>query len=99
MDRETFGPVAPCFAFDDFDEAIALANASRYGLSAIVCTTSAPRALEALHRLNAGMIRINTMRGRSPGATSEPFGASGLGHGYGVDLLLELTRQKSIWRT
>ena len=99
MTEETFGPVAPCVAFDDFDEAIALANDSRFGLAAIVCTTSAPRAIKAVHELNAGMVRINTMRGRSPGATSEPFGASGLGHGYGVEFLWELTRQKSVhWR-
>jgi acyl-CoA reductase-like NAD-dependent aldehyde dehydrogenase len=100
MVEETFGPVAPCVPFDDFDEAIALANQSRYGLAAIVCTTSAPRAIKAVHALRAGMIRINTMRGRSPGATSEPFGASGLGHGYGVEFLQELTRQKSVhWRS
>jgi acyl-CoA reductase-like NAD-dependent aldehyde dehydrogenase len=99
MNEETFGPVAPCFAFDDFDEALAMANDSRYGLSAIVCTTSAPRALQAVHQLNTGMLRINTMRGRSAGATSEPFGASGLGHGYGLEFLYELTRQKSVyWR-
>jgi acyl-CoA reductase-like NAD-dependent aldehyde dehydrogenase len=99
MIDETFGPVAPCVPFDEFDEAIALANDSRYGLAAIVCTASAPRAIKAIHELRAGMVRINTMRGRSPGATSEPFGASGLGHGYGVEFLWELTRQKSVhWR-
>jgi succinate-semialdehyde dehydrogenase/glutarate-semialdehyde dehydrogenase len=99
MQQETFGPVAPCFVFDDFDEALTMANDSRYGLSAMVCTSSAPRAIKALHTLNAGMVRINTMRGRSAGATSEPFGASGLGHGYGLEFLMELTRQKSIyWR-
>ena len=99
MTEETFGPVAPCVAFDDFDEAIALANDSRFGLAAIVCTTSAPRALKAIHSLRAGMVKINTMRGKAPGATSEPFNASGLGHGYGVEFLYELTRQKSVhWR-
>jgi len=99
MVEETFGPIAPCVPFDDFDEAIALANGSRYGLAAIVCTTSAPRAMKAVHELNAGMVKINTMRGKAPGATSEPFGSSGLGHGYGVEFLYELTRQKSIhWR-
>ena len=99
MQQETFGPVAPCFAFDDFEEALTMANDSRYGLSAMVCTSSAPRAIHALHTLHAGMVRINTMRGRSGGATSEPFGASGLGHGYGLEFLMELTRQKSIyWR-
>jgi acyl-CoA reductase-like NAD-dependent aldehyde dehydrogenase len=100
MVEETFGPIAPCVPFDDFDEALALANDSRYGLAAIVCTTSAPRALKAIHSLNAGMVKINTMRGKAPGATSEPFSASGLGHGYGVEFLHELTRQKSVhWRS
>ena len=99
MTDETFGPVAPCVPFDDFDEAIEMANRSRFGLAAIVCTSSAPRALQAVHSLRAGMIKINTMRGKAPGATSEPFNASGIGHGYGMEFLGELTRQKSVhWR-
>jgi len=99
MIEETFGPVAPCIPFDDFDEAIALANSTRFGLAAIVCTTSAPRAMQAIHSIRAGMVKINTMRGKAPGATSEPFNSSGLGHGYGVEFLHELTRQKSIhWK-
>jgi acyl-CoA reductase-like NAD-dependent aldehyde dehydrogenase len=99
MVEETFGPVAPCVPFDDFDEAIALANSSPYGLAAIVCTASGARAIKAVHELNAGMVKINAMRGKAPGATSEPFGTSGLGHGYGVEFLYELTRQKSVqWR-
>ena len=99
MQEETFGPIAPLIPFDEFEQAISLANDSRYGLAAIVCTTSAPRAIKAIAELNAGMIKINTMRGKAPGATSEPFKASGLGHGYGVEILNELTRQKSIhWR-
>jgi acyl-CoA reductase-like NAD-dependent aldehyde dehydrogenase len=97
--EETFGPVAPCVPFDDFDEAISLANSGPYGLAAIVCTTSTPRAIKAVQTLQAGMIKINTMRGKAVGGTSEPFRASGLGHGYGVDYLFELTKQKSIyWR-
>jgi len=99
MAEETFGPVAPCIPFDDFDQAIAMANDSRFGLAAIVCTTSAPRALKAVHSLRAGMVKINTMRGKAPGASSEPFNASGLGQGYGMEFLHELTLQKSVhWR-
>jgi acyl-CoA reductase-like NAD-dependent aldehyde dehydrogenase len=99
MVDETFGPVAPISGFDDFDEAIALANGSRFGLAAIVCTESAPHALRAVDRLDAGMIKINTTRGKAPGGTSEPARASGLGHGYGVEFLIEITRQKSVhWR-
>ncbi|HEX7126402.1 MAG TPA: aldehyde dehydrogenase family protein [Thermodesulfobacteriota bacterium] len=99
MREETFGPLAPIIPFDDWDEAIALANDCAYGLAAIVCTTSAPRAIKAIQELQAGMVKINTTRGKAPGATSEPFKASGLGHGYGVEIMYELTRQKSVhWR-
>ncbi|MGH3662359.1 MAG: aldehyde dehydrogenase family protein [Micromonosporaceae bacterium] len=99
MREETFGPVAPVIGFDDFDEAIALANQGRYGLAAIVCTTSAPRAIHAINSLDAGMVKINHTRGKAGGATSEPFKSSGIGHGYGVEFLQELTRQKSVhWR-
>jgi len=99
MDEETFGPIAPVMPFDEFDEAIALANDCRYGLAAIVCTTSAPRSIKAIQSLKAGMVKINTMRGRTAGATSEPFKASGIGHGYGIEMLQELSVQKSVhWR-
>lgn len=100
MHEETFGPLAPIIPFDEWDEAIALANECAYGLAAIVCTTSAPRAIKAIQELQAGMVKINTTRGKAPGATSEPFKASGLGHGYGVEIMYELTRQKSVhWRS
>jgi len=99
MSEETFGPIAPVIPFDDFDEAIMLANDSRYGLAAIVCTTSAPRAIHAIQGIKAGMVKINTMRGRTPGATSEPFKGSGIGHGYGMEMLHELSVQKAVhWR-
>lgn len=97
--EETFGPVAPCVPFRDFDEAIHLANQGQYGLAAIVCTTSAPRAMKAIQELQVGMVKINAMRGKAAGGTSEPARASGLGHGYGMEFLAEITRQKSVhWK-
>lgn len=99
MADETFGPVAPCVPYDDFDEAIALANDHRYGLAAVLCSTSAPRALKFLHEVRAGMLRVNAPPRKAPGGTSEPVGASGIGAGYGQELLLELTRQSSVmWK-
>ncbi len=99
MTEETFGPVAPCIAFDDFDEAIEMANRTRFGLASMVMTTSAPRALRAIHSLRAGMVKINTLRGKAPGGSSEPVKASGLGHGYGMEFFHEITTQKSVhWR-
>ena len=99
MVEETFGPVAPCVAFDDFDEAIEMANRTRFGLASMVMTTSAPRALRAIHSLRAGMVKINTLRGKAPGGSSEPVKSSGLGHGYGMEFFHEITTQKSVhWR-
>ena len=99
MTEETFGPVAPCIPFDDFEEAIVQANASHFGLASMVMTSSAPRALRAIHSLRAGMIKINTMRGKAPGGSSEPVRGSGLGYGYGMEFFNEITTQKSVyWR-
>ncbi|PSR26129.1 MAG: hypothetical protein C7B46_20240 [Sulfobacillus benefaciens] len=93
---ETFGPIAPLVPFQSFQEAIALANDSDYGLAAIVYSNDGNHVMDAIENLRAGMIKVNTKRGKAPGATSEPYGISGLGHGYGVEVFNELTRQKSI---
>lgn len=42
------------------------------------------------------MIKINTSHEKSPEATSDPFKISGIGKGYGPEVLKELTRQKII---
>jgi acyl-CoA reductase-like NAD-dependent aldehyde dehydrogenase len=96
MRDETFGPIAPLVPFHSFQEAIELANDSDFGLAAIVYSNNANHVMDAIENLRAGMIKVNTKRGKAPGATSEPFGISGLGHGYGVEVFNELTRQKSI---
>lgn len=99
INEETFGPIAPVMKFKNFSDAIDLVNESNYGLSAIVYTESSKNAIEAIDRLEAGMIKINTKRGKSPGATSEPFKLSGIGKGYGIEVMEELTIQKSIhWK-
>lgn len=83
MADETYGPVAPCVPFDNFDEAIAMANDHRYGLAAVLCGNSAARSLKFLHEIRAGMIRVNAPPRKAPGGTSDPVGASGIGTGYG----------------
>ncbi|WP_448955856.1 aldehyde dehydrogenase family protein [Labrys neptuniae] len=94
--EETFGPVAPVYAVESFERGLELANASRFGLGAIVLTADAAHAHLAANRLAAGMIKINARRGKVHGATSEPFGVSGLGAGYGTSLLRELAKEKSV---
>ncbi|MBL8268066.1 MAG: aldehyde dehydrogenase family protein [Steroidobacter sp.] len=57
--EEIFGPVAAVIPFDDFDEGIALANDSVYGLAAAVWTRDNSRAHRAAKRLKAGTVWLN----------------------------------------
>jgi aldehyde dehydrogenase (NAD+) len=57
--EEVFGPVASVLEADDFDDAIRLANDSRYGLSAGICTRSLHAAQEFMARCDAGIVTVN----------------------------------------
>ncbi|QSX79435.1 aldehyde dehydrogenase family protein [Agrilutibacter solisilvae] len=57
--EEIFGPVAGVFRVDGFDEALALLNDSRHGLSAGLCTRSLRHAEAFKHHARAGMLMIN----------------------------------------
>lgn len=59
FEEEIFGPVACVTTFRDEDEAVALANATEYGLSAAVISRSTGRALALGNRLNTGLLHIN----------------------------------------
>ncbi|MDP3536400.1 MAG: benzaldehyde dehydrogenase [Halomonas sp.] len=57
--EEIFGPVAPITLFDSDEEAIALVNASAYGLAAAIHSASTERAQSIAERLRVGMVHIN----------------------------------------
>jgi aldehyde dehydrogenase (NAD+) len=57
--RELFGPVLAAFVAEDVDHAIALANSTRYGLSASLYTRDLRSALKYIDRIEAGMVRVN----------------------------------------
>ena len=59
MTDETFGPVAPVCAVKSFDEAITLANRSRYALGATIYTTDLDESMRAINELEAGMVWVN----------------------------------------
>jgi benzaldehyde dehydrogenase (NAD) len=58
-DREIFGPVAPVTVFHDFEEAVALANGSEYGLSLGVLTSNIAQGLAFAERAISGNVHIN----------------------------------------
>ena len=77
--EEVFGPIATVTTFDDFDEAIALANDTDYGLTATVLTESSARALTAASRLRTGTVWVNCYQVRDLRAPIGGPGYSGVG--------------------
>ena len=73
---EIFGPVAPVTAFDSDEEAIALANASDYGLVASIYTRSISRGLAIANRMRSGMVHVND--GTLNDEAIVPFGGMGI---------------------
>src|SRR3954471_10637811 len=63
MRDETFGPVAAVRAVSSFDEALAAANATEYGLAATVLTPSMAHAQAAWRELRAGTVKVNAVWG------------------------------------
>jgi succinate-semialdehyde dehydrogenase / glutarate-semialdehyde dehydrogenase len=83
--EEIFGPVAPITTFSSDDEAIALANATEYGLASYVYTRDLARTVKVAEALQFGMVGINTGLVSNPAA---PFGgvkASGFGREGGFE--------------
>lgn len=70
FEEEAFGPVMPVTAFDDLDQAIALANQTPYGLAAYVWTEDMGAAVRCAERLEFGMVGINEW---SPQSVEVPF--------------------------
>jgi succinate-semialdehyde dehydrogenase / glutarate-semialdehyde dehydrogenase len=91
--EETFGPVAPLFRFETEEEAIALANATPFGLAAYFYTQNLARSWRVGEALEAGMVGLNTGLISTEVA---PFGGvkqSGLGREgaqVGIEEYLEL---------
>ena len=72
IDDEVFGPVCAVQRARDLDDALALANAGPYGLSASVCTNDLRRAFAFVARSEAGMVHVN--RPTPGGDPHMPFG-------------------------
>lgn len=58
--EEVFGPVLAVMPYDDFDEALALANDTEYGLSASLVTNDLARAMHFVKNIEAGIVHVNS---------------------------------------
>jgi len=96
LQHEVFGPVAPIVVIESDEEAIALANATEFGLISYVYSGETGRAIKVAEALESGMVAINRGVISDPAA---PFGGvkqSGLGREGGFDGIHEFLETKYI---
>ena len=95
--EEIFGPVVTIQAFDSEAEALALANATKYGLAATVWTENLKRAHRVAAHIHSGIVWVNNWLVRD---LRTPFGgvkASGVGREGGFEALRFFTEPKNIY--
>jgi acyl-CoA reductase-like NAD-dependent aldehyde dehydrogenase len=95
--NEVFGPVLTVIPFETEEEAIELANATRFGLAAGVWTRDVKRAHRVARALQAGSVWINTYRAIT---FNSPFGGykeSGFGRVNGAEAIDGFLQTKSVW--
>jgi lactaldehyde dehydrogenase / glycolaldehyde dehydrogenase len=97
MTEETFGPVTPILGVESIDEALAIANDSRYGLSAYVFSRDYGTIMSAVDDLQFGEIYVNRSLGESVHAHHAGFKESGIGGEDGKWGVLRYTQIKTAY--
>lgn len=98
--EELFGPVSVLFGYRDLDEAVELANSTRFGLAAYILGPDLDEARALAGRLRAGSVYINGGGGIRPDAPFGGWGASSIGREWGAEGIREYLEPQHIqWRT
>ena len=97
MREETFGPVIAAMSVDSFEQAVASANDSEYGLSAYLFTKSNRLIMRSVKELHFGEIYINRASGESPHGFHTGFRKSGLGGEDGQHGIEGYLRKKTMY--
>lgn len=95
LHEEPFGPIAPVLGFTDEDQAVAMANATPFGLGAFVFGGH-ERATTLAERLNAGRVSVNCATGADPMSPLAGRGLSGYGYEGGREGLAAFGRLKVV---
>lgn len=94
--EEIFGPVLTITAFDSFEQAMALANDTPFGLAASLWSRNLETALQATRQIKAGRVWVNTTIAGGPELPSGGFKQSGIGREAGRYGVEEYTELKSV---
>jgi aldehyde dehydrogenase (NAD+) len=95
--EEIFGPVCCVIRFREYDEAIAAANDSAYGLAATIWTKDLKTAMDATQRLEAGFVQVNQNIVVQPALSYGGIKQSGLGREASLEAMLEhFTHKKTV---
>lgn len=95
--EETFGPVAPILRVRDAEDALRIANDSRYGLAAIIWTRDIDRARTLTARMEVGSVFINGVTASDPRLPVGGVKLSGYGRELGAAGIRELVNLQSVW--
>ncbi|HEX4557728.1 MAG TPA: aldehyde dehydrogenase family protein [Mycobacterium sp.] len=93
--EEVFGPVFTVMTYDDIDDAVRIANDSKYGLTAAMFTNDSELARSVGRRMRVGSFTVNS----TGGVLGQPFGGfklSGIGREMGLEGYLEWSQTKSM---
>jgi lactaldehyde dehydrogenase/glycolaldehyde dehydrogenase len=97
MQQEIFGPISPIMAFDDFEEAITLANDSKYGLSAYLFTNDLQRMMRAVQAIRFGEVYINRIGPEQFQGFHTGYRLSGMGGDDGHHGFAHYFRKKTVY--
>jgi len=95
--EEIFGPVVCAIPFDSFDEVIAMANDTTFGLAAGVWTQDITKAQRAIKRLKAGTIWVNHYQAMDPAVPFGGYKQSGIGREGSFAQVEAYLQTKAVW--
>jgi acyl-CoA reductase-like NAD-dependent aldehyde dehydrogenase len=95
--EEIFGPVLSVIPFDSEEQAVEMANGTRYGLVGGLWTSDVRRAHRVAARLETGLVSVNTFRPIIPGLPYGGFKLSGTGRENGLEVMDEYTEVKAVY--